>query len=123
MTGKEIRLNVPGAVQPQPMFGLWTHPRDRSTDHTSIDLWVDYARIAERGLFDNFFIADVYGVPDVFAGTPDAALRNGSQGPSPTRRADLRDGLRHRRACFTVTGNATYEMPYSFAWRMSTLDT
>ena len=124
MTGKEIRLNVLEQCNPSfQAFGLWTHPRDRSTDYTSIDFWVDYARIAERGLFDNFFIADVYGVPDVFAGTPDAALRNGSQGPSLdpvvliSAMAYATESL-----CFTVTGNATYEMPYSFARRMSTLD-
>ena len=65
----------------------------------------------------------MYGVPDVFAGTPDAALRNGSQGPSLdpvvliSAMAYATESL-----CFTVTGNATYEMPYSFARRMSTLD-
>jgi long-chain alkane monooxygenase len=121
---KQIRLNVLEQANPSfQAFGLWTHPRDRSVDYTSLDFWVDYARLAERGLFDNFFIADVYGTPDVYAGTPDAALRNGSQGPSLDP-VVLVSAMAHatEQIAFTVTGNATYEMPYSFARRMSTLD-
>ena len=39
--------------------GMWTHPRDRSSDYTSLDHWVRLARMLERGLFDGLFLADV----------------------------------------------------------------
>jgi long-chain alkane monooxygenase len=41
--------------------GMWTHPRDRSSDYTSLDHWVGLARMLERGLFDGLFLADVLG--------------------------------------------------------------
>ncbi|MFD2414867.1 LLM class flavin-dependent oxidoreductase [Amycolatopsis pigmentata] len=124
VSAKQIRLNVLEQCNASfAAFGLWTHPRDRAVEYTSLDFWVEYARLAERGLFDNFFIADVHGTPDVYGGSVDAALRNGSQGPilDPVV---LISAMAHVTSdlAFTVTGNATYEMPYSFARRMSTLD-
>ncbi|WP_167042300.1 LLM class flavin-dependent oxidoreductase [Salinibacterium sp. ZJ454] len=121
---KEIRLNALEQCNPSfQAFGLWTHPRDTSTDYTSIEYWVEYAKMLERGLFDNFFLADVYGIPDIFNGNADAALRNGSQGPSLDP-VVLISAMAYatRDICFTVTGSASYEMPYSFARRVSTLD-
>ncbi len=38
---------------------MWTHPRDRSSDYTSLDHWVRLAGMLERGLFDGLFLADV----------------------------------------------------------------
>src|SRR6266850_7669142 len=38
---------------------MWTHPRDRSSDYTSLDHWVRLTRMLERGLFDGLFLADV----------------------------------------------------------------
>ena len=37
--------------------GLWTHPRDRSTEFNSLEYWTELARLLERGLFDGLFIA------------------------------------------------------------------
>ncbi|GAA4659662.1 NtaA/DmoA family FMN-dependent monooxygenase [Gordonia humi] len=121
---KEIRLNMLEQCNPSfQAFGLWTHPRDVSTGYTSIDYWVEYAKMLERGLFDNFFLADVYGIPDVFEGRADGALKNGCQGPSldPTV---LLPAMAYATTnlCFTVTGSVTYEQPYQFARRFSTLD-
>lgn len=121
---KEIRLNVLEQGNPSfQAFGLWAHPRDKAVDYLKMDYWLDYARLAERGLFDNFFLADVYGFPDVYQGSAAGALRNGSQAPSldpsvivavmATATSNL---------CFTMTGSASYEAPYSFARRISTLD-
>ncbi|MFP3710532.1 N5,N10-methylene tetrahydromethanopterin reductase, partial [Paraburkholderia sp. SIMBA_009] len=31
--------------------GLWTHPRDTSTQYKTLDYWTDLARLLERGLF------------------------------------------------------------------------
>jgi hypothetical protein len=57
---KEIRLNAfdmncVGHIQ----HGMWTHPRDRSTEYNTIGYWQDLARLAERGKFDGIFLADI----------------------------------------------------------------
>jgi FMN-dependent oxidoreductase (nitrilotriacetate monooxygenase family) len=121
---KEIRLNALEQGNPSfQAFGLWAHPADKAVDYTKVTYWTDYARLLERGLFDNLFIADVYGFPDVYQGDAGAALRNGSQAPSldpsvlVSAMAAATSDL-----CFTITGSATYERPYSFARRISTLD-
>ena len=46
--------------------GLWTHPRDQSTEFNSLSYWTDLAKLLERGLFDGLFIADILGVYDVY---------------------------------------------------------
>ena len=79
---RELRLNAfdmacVGHIQQ----GMWTHPRDRSAEYTSIDHWLGLARTLERGLFDGLFLADVVGVYDVLGGSPDAAIRNAVQIP------------------------------------------
>ena len=66
---RHIRLNAfdmacVGHIQ----HGMWTHPRDRSSDYTSLDHWVRLARMLERGLFDGLFLADVLGAYDVYGG-------------------------------------------------------
>lgn len=121
---KQIRLNAfdmncVGHIQQ----GLWTHPRDRSIDYTSLDYWVDLARLLERGLFDGLFLADVLGVYDVFGGGPDAAIRHGVQVPVNDPMM-LVPAMAHATTHlgFGVTANLSYEPPYVFARRMSTLD-
>ncbi len=61
--------------------GMWTHPRDRSSDYLSLDYWTGLARTLERGLFDGLFLADVLGAYDVLGGNADAAIRNAVQIP------------------------------------------
>ena len=121
---REIRLNafVMNCVGHQSP-GLWTHPRDRSSDYNKLSYWTDLARILERGRFDGMFLADVLGVYDVYGGNPAAALRNAAQVP-------VNDPLLLISAMAAVTGHLgfgvtctlSYEPPYPFARRMSTLD-
>lgn len=121
---KEIRLNAfeMNCVAHQSP-GLWRHPRDRSREYKSLDYWTDLAVILERGLFDGLFLADVLGVYDVFGGNPDAALLHGIQVP-------VNDPLLLIPAMAQVTANLgfgvtvtlSYEPPFTFARRMSTLD-
>ncbi|MDI4657574.1 LLM class flavin-dependent oxidoreductase [Xanthobacter autotrophicus] len=121
---RQIRFNAFNMAAPGHTWaGLWAHPRDRAADYNSLDYWVDLARIAERGLFDGIFIADVFGLYDVYGGSPDAALRSGAQTPQidpalvvPT----MAHATRH--IGFGVTANLTYEHPYQFARRFATLD-
>ncbi len=103
--------------------GLWTHPRDRSLDFTSLDYWMSLARLLERGLFDGVFLADVVGAYDVFGGSADAAVRAGAQIPVgdplllvPAMAAVTRD------LGFGITVSASYEAPFLLARRFSTLD-
>jgi FMN-dependent oxidoreductase (nitrilotriacetate monooxygenase family) len=114
-----FQMNAAGHQSP----GLWTHPRDTSHRYTDADHWVELAQLLERGGFDALFLADVLGVYDVYAGSVDAALRHGVQVPlnDPLALVPL---MAHatRRLGFGVTAALTYEHPYTFARRISTLD-
>jgi long-chain alkane monooxygenase len=103
--------------------GLWRHPRDRSTEYTSIGHWTDLARTLERGRFDALFLADVLGVYDVFGDSPDAALRAGAQIPAndPLLVVPVMASVTEHLG-FGVTGITSFEPPYTFARRLSTLD-
>jgi FMN-dependent oxidoreductase (nitrilotriacetate monooxygenase family) len=112
-------MNCVGHIQ----HGMWSHPRDRSMHYTDLEHWVSLARTLEHGLFDGLFLADVLGVYDVFQDAPDASIRNAVQIP-------VNDPLllvpamayATQHLGFGVTCNLTYEPPYVFARRMSTLD-
>jgi len=121
---KEIRLNAfeMNCVAHQSP-GLWRHPRDRSRDYKRLGYWIELAQILERGLFDGLFIADVLGVYDVFGGDAQAALTHAAQVPvnDPLLLVPaLAAATRH--LGFGVTVNLSFEPPYNFARRMSTLD-
>ena len=112
-------MNCVGHIQQ----GLWTHPRDRATDYTSLDHWVGLAQLLERGLFDGLFLADILGVYDVFGGSFDPAIRHAVQVPVNDPLL-LVPAMAHATTHlgFGVTANLSYEPPYLFARRMSTLD-
>ena len=121
---KEIRLNAfeMNCVAHQSP-GLWRHPHDRSRDYKRLDYWIELAKILERGLFDGLFLADVLGVYDVFGGDERAALAHAAQTPvnDPLLLVPaMAAATRH--LGFGVTVNLSYEPPYGFARRMSTLD-
>lgn len=103
--------------------GLWRHPKDRTADYNRLPYWLDLARVLERGLFDGLFLADVLGVYDVFGGLPDAALRNATQVPvnDPMLIVPAMAAVTQHLG-FGVTSTLTYEPPYPFGRRMSTLD-
>jgi long-chain alkane monooxygenase len=112
-------MNTVGHQSP----GLWTHPRDRSGQYQTLEYWIELATLLERGLFDGVFIADVLGVYDVYQGLPDAAIRRAIQVPTndpllivPAMAAAT------THLGFGITFSLTYEHPYPFARRMSTLD-
>jgi len=121
---KEIRLNAfaMNCVAHQSP-GLWTHPRDRTAEYNRLPYWLDLAKTLERGRFDGLFLADVLGVYDVFGSSPDAALRNAAQTPvnDPMLVIPPMAAVTQHLG-FGVTSNLSYEPPYTFARRMSTLD-
>ncbi|WP_454684209.1 LLM class flavin-dependent oxidoreductase [Ancylobacter moscoviensis] len=121
---REIRfnafaMNCVGHQSP----GLWRHPRDRSAEYRHLHHWLELARTLERGRFDGIFLADVLGVYDVYGGTPDAALRSAAQVPAndPLLLVPAMAAVTEHLG-FGVTSTLTYEPPFPFARRMSTLD-
>ncbi|MDH4612216.1 LLM class flavin-dependent oxidoreductase [Pseudomonas sp. BN102] len=103
--------------------GLWTHPRDRSTDYRKLSYWTELAQLLERGLFDGLFLADIVGVYDVYQGGADLTLKESIQLPvnDPLLLVSAMAGVT-RHLGFGLTANLSYDAPYLFARRMSTLD-
>lgn len=121
---REIRLNAfdmncVGHQSP----GLWRHPRDQAWTYKDLDYWVNLAKTLERGKFDGLFIADVLGIYDVLNSSKDAAIRHSTQVP-------VNDPLQLIPAMayatehlgFGLTASLSFEHPYTFARRLSTLD-
>src|SRR5476651_69685 len=103
--------------------GLWPLPGNNRHRFADLDYWTELADILENGGFDGVFLADVIGAYDVFRGGPETALREGLQSPNidpllviPAMAAVT------KRLGFGVTFSTTYEPPFAFARRMSTLD-
>ncbi|MCV9997868.1 LLM class flavin-dependent oxidoreductase [Pararhizobium sp. YC-54] len=121
---REIRLNAfdmncVGHQSP----GLWRHPRDQSWKYKDLDYWVHLAKTLERGKFDGLFIADVLGVYDVLNGNVDAALRHSTQVPvnDPLQLVPVMAYVTEHLG-FGLTASLSFEHPYTFARRISTLD-
>ena len=114
-----FHMNTVGHQSP----GLWTHPRDRSRYYTDLATWTDLARTLERGRFDALFLADVLGVYDVYRGSRDTAVRHAVQVPvnDPLLLVPAMAQVTEHLG-FGVTCTLSYEPPYPFARRMSTLD-
>jgi FMN-dependent oxidoreductase (nitrilotriacetate monooxygenase family) len=112
-------MNCVGHIQ----HGLWTHPRDRSADYTSLPYWTNLARTLERGLFDGLFLADIVGVYDVYRASVDLTAREAIQLPvnDPMMLVSAMAAVTQHLG-FGVTVNLTYEQPYLLARRFSTLD-
>ena len=112
-------MNTVGHQSP----GLWTHPRDRCGDYRKLEHWTELATLLERGLFDGVFIADVLGIYDVYGASPEAAIRHAVQVPvnDPLLIVPAMAAVTQNLG-FGVTFSLTYEHPYPFARRMSTLD-
>lgn len=114
-----FQMNSAGHQSP----GLWRHPRDISHRYTDPQHWTELARLLERGLFDAVFLADVLGVYDVYKQSHATALARGVQVPlnDPLALVPLMAGVTEHLG-FGVTAALTYEHPYTFARRLSTLD-
>ena len=121
---REIRLNAfdmacVGHIQQ----GMWTHPGDDSVNYRRLSHWTGLARLLERGLFDGLFLADVQGIYDVLGGSAGAAIRHAVQVPllDPLLVVPAMAAVTSHLG-FGVTANLSYEAPFPFARRFSTLD-
>jgi FMN-dependent oxidoreductase (nitrilotriacetate monooxygenase family) len=124
MSQRRILVNAFDMNTPTHLVtGTWKHPESQAWRYKELGYWTDLARLLEHGLFDGLFIADVIGVYDVYGGGPDAALRAGAQIPANdpmllvSAMAHVTDHLG-----FGITASTSYEHPFTFARRMSTLD-
>lgn len=123
-SGKQILLNAfnmncVGHIH----HGMWTHPQDRSTEFTSLRYWTDLAKTLERGLFDGLFIADILGVYDVYQQGIGLTASESIQLPvnDPLMLVSAMASVTEHLG-FGLTANLSYEAPYPFARRLSTLD-
>lgn len=103
--------------------GLWLHPEDETGRYNTLEYWTELAQLLERGLFDSLFIADIFGAYDVYGGNADAGFRNAVEFPvnDPFLLVPAM-AMVTKQLGFGITGTVSYETPYSFARRLSTLN-
>lgn len=101
----------------------WRTDGDEGYRYTDLQYWLETARMLEDASFDGLFFADTVGIHDVYASTPDAAMRDAAQYPVDDP-AVLVSGMAAvtKHLTFGVTTSLTYEKPYLLARRYSTLD-
>jgi long-chain alkane monooxygenase len=124
MSERRILVNAFDMSTPTHLVsGTWKHPESQAWRYKRLGYWTELAQLLERGLFDGLFIADVIGVYDVYGGGPAAALRAGAQVPANDPMLAV-SAMAHvtRHLGFGVTASTSYEHPFTFARRMSTLD-
>lgn len=103
--------------------GLWRHPDDQSANFTSVEHWIELARLLESAKFHGIFIADVLGGYDVYKGSLEASCKSGAQWPVHEPLAVISAMATATRSLgFGVTVATTYEQPYHLARRLSTID-
>ncbi|WP_277053189.1 LLM class flavin-dependent oxidoreductase [Zestomonas thermotolerans] len=112
-------MNTPVHQSP----GLWRHPRNQCRRFNQLDYWLELAQLLERGRFDALFLADTMGFSDVYQGRIDSALAHGVQAPIHDPLVLVAALAGHTRHLgFGLTFSLSYEHPYPFARRISTLD-
>ncbi|THG28584.1 NtaA/DmoA family FMN-dependent monooxygenase [Naasia lichenicola] len=114
-----FEMNTPGHIT----HGMWRLPGNSRHRYTDLGYWLELARIAEQAGFETIFLADVVGAYDVYRGSADPAIREGLQIPNndPLLVIPAMATVTERLG-FGVTFSTSYEPPFAFARRMSTLD-
>ena len=103
--------------------GLWRLPDNNRERVNDIDYWIELAQLLEAGGFDAVFLADVIGTYDVFRGSADTSIREGLQIPNndPAMVVPAMAAVT-KHLGFGITFSTTYEPPFAWARRLSTLD-
>ena len=98
----------------------WRHPGSQIDSGVNIDHYIEVAKTAERGLFDQVFVADSPGL--AFHGDDEALSRQGrvSYFEPVTLWAALSAVTKH--IGFVATASTTYEDPYLLARKFASLD-
>ncbi len=103
--------------------GSWRNGDDEGHRYKDLSYWTDTAKLLEQACFDGIFLADTVGYHDVYAGGPEAAMRDAAQFPinDPTLLVSGMAAVTEHLG-FGITSSLTYEQPYSLARKFSTLD-
>jgi long-chain alkane monooxygenase len=108
----------------QHSIGAWSLPRAyRGLSYSQPQYWEHLGRTLERGTIDMIFLADTYGVFDVYEGSHDAAVRYAVQFPlhDPMPLVPLIARVT-RGLGIGVTSSTSYVPPYYAARLLATLD-
>jgi hypothetical protein len=63
-------------------FGQWRNPKDKAaTKRRDLTYWTNLAKLLEEGDINALFLADTYGVYDVYKGSAATAFRTATQYP------------------------------------------
>jgi len=124
MTAKRLILNLfeMNCVS-HITHGLWRLPHNNRERFTDIEYWIELAQLLDAGGFDAVFLADVVGTYDTFRGSADTAIRQGLQIPNndPAMVVPAMAAV-SKHLGFGITFSTTYEPPFAWARRASTLD-
>ncbi|MEU5099575.1 NtaA/DmoA family FMN-dependent monooxygenase [Streptomyces sp. NPDC020996] len=103
--------------------GLWRLPDNNRERFNDIDYWTELAQLLEKGGFDAVFLADVVGTYDTFRGSAETAIKQGLQIPNndPAVVVPAMAAVT-KHLGFGITFSTTYEPPFAWARRASTLD-
>ena len=119
MTQRKLRLGA-FIMATGHHIAAWRHPGSQIDSGVNIDHYIEVARTAERGLFDQVFVADSPGIG--FRGDEEALRRQGrvSYFEPVTLWAALAAVTKH--IGFVATASTTYEDPYLLARKFASLD-
>jgi FMN-dependent oxidoreductase (nitrilotriacetate monooxygenase family) len=114
-----FEMNTPGHIT----HGLWRLEGNNRERYTDLAYWQELATVAEAGGFDAIFLADVIGAYDVYRDSIEPAVSEGLQIPNndPLLVIPVMAAVTSRLG-FGATFSTSYEPPFAFARRMSTLD-
>jgi FMN-dependent oxidoreductase (nitrilotriacetate monooxygenase family) len=114
-----FEMNTVGHIS----HGLWRAEGNTRSRYTDLDFWQNQAILLEEALFDSVFLADVIGAYDGYRDGPETALREAVQIPNndPLMVIPAMAAVT-KHLGFVATFSTTYEPPFAFARRASTLD-
>ncbi|CAG9996781.1 unnamed protein product [Clonostachys byssicola] len=122
---KQIMLNAFDMFTPSHLsFGQWRQPGSRAKDkRRDLSYWTDLAKLLEKGGFTSLFLADSYGLYDVYKGSEAESIKNAAQFPiaDPTIPISAMAAVTNN-LNFAITTSTSYEKAYVVAKRFSTLD-
>jgi FMN-dependent oxidoreductase (nitrilotriacetate monooxygenase family) len=119
MSDKKLRLGA-FIMATGHHVAAWRHPGSQVDSGVNIDHYIEVAQTAERGLFDQVFVADSPGVQH--RGDDESLSRQGrvSHFEPVTLWAALSAVTKH--IGFVATASTTYEDPYLLARKFASLD-
>lgn len=102
---------------------LWTHPRDERLAVDRLPFWKNLATTLEQSGVDLLFFGDVLGLYDIYGGDHKGAVEWAVEAPAydPIVHVSALAALTER-LTFGLTASTTYEHPFAFARRLSTID-